>query len=152
MFALAAAGPVVLATLLVSAFSGLDLAGHTPLSIGPARNIAEAAALGQASEVLRRLRFGEDPNRVWPVRKEIISSTITRVTALEAALYSSKSQLVELLDRQGAIVGEEGRRHLTCLASDLGVTDVVQYLSRKQPAHCTPGEALAVVRHRSEDD
>ena len=151
ILALAVAGPVVLATLAVITFSAQELRGEAPFSYGPVRNIAEAAAMGHASEVLRLLGAGEDPNQVWPVRRDIISSTITKVTALEAALWSRHVQLVELLDRQGAIVNDESRRYLTCLANDLPVEEIVKYLSPKGPPDCVQGQAIAVVLERSRE-
>jgi hypothetical protein len=128
----------------------LELRGETPFSYGPVRNIAEAAAMGHASEVLRFLGDGQDPNKVWPVRRDIISSTITRVTALEAAIWSRRVQLIELLDRQGAI-DDESRRHLTCLANDLEspVEEIVRYLAPQGPLNCPPGQAIAAVLERS---
>src|SRR6185369_5211113 len=53
--AIAMAGPAVVATLMIVTFSGLELLGHTPFAVGPFRNIAEAAGMGAASEVLRLL-------------------------------------------------------------------------------------------------
>ena len=154
LLAAAVALPVILATVAVLAFSVLDSRGEPPLSDGPARNIAEAAALGQASEVLRFLRAGHDPHRVWPVRKDIISSTITQVTALEAAVWSRRVELIELMDREGAIGDEESRRHMGCLASDVpsSVEEIVEYLSKKGALDCQQGHALAVVVERSKEN
>ena len=149
MLALAVSAPVLVATLAVLVFSALELAGHTPSSIGPARNIAEATALGMASEALRMLGAGEDPNRVLPVRREVISSTITQVTALEGAVWSRRGQMIELLDRHGAIVDEHTRRHLTCLAADLPVQEIVDYLSPGRAPDCAHGEAIEIVLERS---
>jgi hypothetical protein len=152
VLAFAVAAPVVLTTLGILVFSALELRGRTPLSYGPMRNIAEAAALGHASEVLRLLAAGQDPNRVWTVRRDMISSTITEVTALEAAVWSRREQMIELLDREGAIVGQDARRHLACLAADLPnpVEEIVEYLSPEHTeGNCVPGEALARVVERS---
>lgn len=146
---IAAAAPIVIVTIGVLVFAALDAGGRTPWSPGPLRNIAEAAGRGEASEVLRMLREGQDPNRVWTVRPEIISSAITRVTALEAAVWSRRAQQMELLDREGAIKGADTRRYLACLAADLPVDEVVQYLSPAGPPECVPGEPLKRVSARS---
>src|SRR5688572_1707411 len=150
IIAVAVAAPVVLATCAVLVFSGLELRGRTPLSDGPVRNIAEAAGLGHASEVLRLLAAGENPNQTHLVRQGIISSTITKVTALEAAIWSRRVQLVELMDRRGAIVDGESRRQLACLAHDLPnpVDEIVDYLSPQGPPDCVPGQALSRVEAR----
>jgi len=148
---LAITAPSLLATVAVLTFLALDLAGRTPLSHGPVRNIAEAAFLAQGSEVLRLFRAREDPMRAWPVRPEITSSAVMRVTALEAAVWSRRAQVIELFDRQAAIVDDETRRHLLCLAHDLRVQEVIDYLSQRATADCTPGEALEIVLARSRE-
>jgi hypothetical protein len=149
MLAVGVALPVVLTTLAVVAFSGLEMRGRTPFASELPHNIAEAAAMAAPAEVLRRLGFAEDPNRVWPVRRDIISSTVTRVTALEAAVWSRHREMLELLDRRGAIVGAETRRHLLCLAADVGVPEIVDYLSPGRAPDCARGQALAIVLERS---
>jgi hypothetical protein len=151
LLGVAVALPVLLATFAVLTFAGLELLGNTPFSYGPERNVAEAAALGRASEVLRLLGAGQDPNRVWEIRRDMISSTITRVTALEAAIWSRRAPLIRLLDQHGAIVDAETRRHLTCLANDLPVQEIVEYLSPKGPPDCVPGQAVNAVIERSRE-
>jgi hypothetical protein len=147
--ALTVAAPAVLATLMVLGFSSLELMGRTPFAVGPFRNVAEAAGIGAASEVLRLLGAGEDPTRVQPVRSEIISSSVRHATALEAAVWSRRRELVELLDRRGAIVDSDTRRHLTCLAGDLDVGEIVDYLSPGRSPACVRGDALGVVLQRT---
>jgi hypothetical protein len=146
---LAMAGPAVLATIMIVAFSGFELLGRTPFAVGPFRNVAEAAGMGAASDVLRMLGNGEDPNRVMPVRGEIISSSVKQATALEAAIWSRRLELLELLDRRGAIVDMQTRRHLACLASDLSATDIAEYLSRHASPDCVRGHELDVVLDRT---
>jgi len=143
-----AAAPAVLATLAVLAFAARELSGSTPFSLGPVRNVAEAAGSGQVSQVLRFLRDGEDPSRFWPVRAEIISSTVTRPTGLEAALWGGRS-LVELLDRRGFIRDAGTRHHLACLARDIGNEEVAAYLSGDVTLTCEAGAAFATLTDRS---
>jgi hypothetical protein len=151
MLAVVVITPVLAATLAVLVFAAREMRGETMLSDGAVRNVAEATGSGQASEVLRFLRAGQDPNQVWTVRRDIISSTITEVTALEAAVWSRHVQLIELLDREGAIADEAHRRELACLANDLvpPVEDIVKYLAPDGTAGCEPGAALAAVVARS---
>jgi hypothetical protein len=149
LLAIGVAAPVVLATVAVLAFTGFEVAGHTPSAIGPPRNIAEAAGMSEPSEVLRLLDFGEDPNRVLPVRGEIISSTITRVTAVEAAIWSHHREMVELLDRRGAIVD---RQHVICLTKDIGDDDILAYLTKGRDPDCQHGVAIGIVQERSKKE
>ena len=148
LLGVAAALPAAIATLAVLAFAARELSGTTPLSNGPPRNVAEAAGAGQVSEVLRFLRAGEDPSRFWPVRAEIISEYVTRPTGLEAALWGGRG-LVTLFDQRGFIRTPEARRHLACLAKDIGNRDALSYLSPGGTPVCKEGEALASVRDRS---
>jgi hypothetical protein len=145
----AAALPAAVVTLGLLVFAARELSGTTPLSDGPPRNIAEAAGGGRDSEVLRFLRAGQDPSRVWPMRREVISSTVLRATALEAAVWSRREPLIEVLDGRGLIADMETRRHLICLASDLSIGDIATYLSRGAPPACEPGKALELVKARS---
>ena len=119
------------------------------MSLGPPLNIAEAAALGSGPEILRFLRDGQDPGVVWQVRPEIISSTVKHATALEAAVWSRRVQVVELLDRRGRLPGGDVWRRVYCLASDLEVDEILEYLREKGTAECEAGQTLDSVLARS---
>jgi hypothetical protein len=131
--------PAVVGTCLVLVVACAELLGWTLLSVVPA-NIAEAAAMGNAADTLWFLQEGHDPRRIEDVRPEIISSEVTRLTALEAAVWSRQSELVALLDRRGAI-GAEARRELACLAGDLGAEDIVADFPDDIARDCVPGAA-----------
>jgi hypothetical protein len=141
--------PVVLATALVAWIAAGERLGGAPLAAIPPANSAEAAAMGAAAEMLRLLRSGNDPNRVSPIRPELISSAVLRATTLEAAVWSRQVQLIELLDREGAIVGADARRHLACLALDIGVDDTAEYLWPDAASQCEDGSALERVLERT---
>ena len=149
LLGLLAAGPGVLATIGVLVFSGLELAGRTPSSPGAARNIAEATAASAPSDVLRFLRAGEDPNRIWPVRQNITSSTMTSLTAFEAAIVSRRAPMLELLAREGALVDTEAWQHLACRAIDLAATELVDQLSLGRKPECQYGAAIERVLERA---
>ena len=150
MLGLMAAAPAVLATVAVLVFAARDLFGRTPLSYGRPINVGEAAGAGEVAEVLRFLRDGWDPAQIWVLRPEIISSTVTRATALEAAVWGGRQPLVELLDRRGFIRDAETRHHLACLAKDIGSDEVVAYLSPGGAPSCEPGATVAAVKARSQ--
>jgi hypothetical protein len=144
-----AALPPVVATAGVVWFSLAEMAGRTPFSSGPPANIAEAAGLGSGAEVLRLLREGHDPYVVRPLSPDVISTTVTRASAVEAAVWSRRFQLVELLDREGALADPAQRHTLLCLARDVGVDEIVDYLAKTDAAPCEAGRALAAVQARS---
>ncbi|NOT25026.1 MAG: hypothetical protein HOP16_02885 [Acidobacteria bacterium] len=127
---------------------GGDMVGAGPFVDRGPKNSAEAAGLARAADVLRFLRMGEDPHRVYPVRPEVISSAVLRVTTLEAAMWSRQLELVQLLDDQHSITRED-RATLACLAADLKVDDVVEYLAPEGTGYCTPGQTLERVIARS---
>jgi hypothetical protein len=146
---IAAAVPAVFAAIALVMFAGAELAGHTWFSPGPERNLAEAAAMGRVSEVARLLRAGEDPRRVVEVRPHAISSSVRRVTALEAAVWHRSAPLMALFDRAGTIADPSTRHDLACLASDLKVEEIVRYLQPDGRPACVPDQALQAVLARS---
>lgn len=105
-------------------------------------NIAEAAAAGNAAEVLRRLHGGEDPRREYVVRPQFISTTVQHATMPEAAMWSRRVQMFVMLDRAGVLASDASRRELACLAEDLSLPDVAEYLSGEEPPACEPQQAL----------
>ena len=125
--AIAASLPPVLAVVAMVAFAIAETAGLDPLSFGTPRNIAEAAALGGSAEVVRLLQRGEDPARIMTIRPEIISPAVRHISALEAAVWTRRLELVRLLERRGAIAAGE-RPRLAALAADVGAADIATYL------------------------
>lgn len=143
----ALAAPVVAATWLLAAVAVAEMGGRSLLSMGPPRNVAEAAGMASAGELLRRIGLGEGPGAIHDVRREIISSAFTRVSALEAAVGTRRVELVRLLDRRGFITGAM-RGHLACLASDIHVKDIVDALA-PGGASCVDGATLERVAGRT---
>jgi hypothetical protein len=148
----AAAAPACLVTLGVVVFMLFEMSGRTLSSEGPTRNIAEAAALGSDSTVMRLLLAGEDPNQVVEVRPYAISSSIRRVSGVEAAIWNHSIQLITLLDRVGTIGEGENRRRLTCLAADLHVDNIIEYLAPNGASWCMPGQTVAEIEARSREE
>lgn len=107
----------------------------------PPANLAEAAAVGRADDVVLRLRRGEDPRAVYDLRAEFISSAVLKATPAEAAMWSRQLLLIQLLDREGVLGGGAHRHELACLAADLEIEDVVAYLSPGGPPACAPQQA-----------
>lgn len=147
-----AAVVVLTAPLLVSTSGMLVVAARERSertlfpSNGP-RNSAEAAAMGNAAAMLQFLRFEDAPTRVHPVRPEIISSQVQRATTLEAALWSRREEVIQVLDRKGFIVDAEQRQYLACLAIDLKLPVIAEYLAPDR--RCVEGDALKHVIARS---
>ena len=144
---LALALPPMVSVAAVALFAALEAAGNQSITMAPV-NVAEAAGLANASEVLRLLWSGEDVSRVMPTRPDIISSAIPRISALEAAVWSRHVELIHMLDDEGVIPGDE-RRRLACLAADLQIGDIVEYLSPEAPPACVAGQVEQEIRGRA---
>ena len=147
--ALALLAPLCVATVGVVWVATGERVGAMPFAGLVPRNSAEAAALGSAGDLLRFLRRGEDPHRVYDVRTDIISSAIARATTLEAAMWSRQLEMIQVLDREGAIATEPERGALACLAADLRIEDVVEYLAPEGVGDCDPGQAMERVTART---
>ena len=98
---------------------------------------------------MRLLRERQDPHAILPLSPDVISSTVTRASAVEAAVWSRRFQLVELLDREGVLTDPAERHNLLCLARDVRVDEIVAYLAKTDIAPCEEGRALAAVLARS---
>ena len=144
---MALAVPLLVAVVAIAGVSAGEVAGATPWAGLVPRNSAEAAAIGDASDLLRLLRRGDDSHTVYDIRPEVISSAVLKATTLEAAIWSRQLELIQLLDREG-IIQTSDRNELSCLAADLKVDDLVEYLA-PEGARCDPGKAIALVAARS---
>jgi hypothetical protein len=146
---LAIAAAPVAALLLLAGFAASETLGHTPFAGDRAANIAEAAGLGRGAEVLRFLHEGADPAVVMAVNPDIISSSVTRVTALEAAVWSRRVQMIRMLDRRQLIPGAV-RAHLACLARDIRAADIAEYLGNSDPSACEPDATQRAIEGRAQ--
>jgi hypothetical protein len=142
--------PFLAATALVWVYSVSELAGRTLFVYNAPRNIAEAAGRGSSSEVLRFLKLGQDPRVVMPVGPEVISSSITRVTALEAAIWSRRIRLMRVLQREGHFADPAVRAYLICLAVDIKAQEIQQFLSPNSSDPCQPNATVRAIAARSE--
>jgi hypothetical protein len=142
--------PPVVAIGIVLAFVVAEVTGSTPFSYQPPANLAEAAGMGNAPEVRRYLELGQDPAQVMPVRPDIISSQITRVTPLEAAIWSRRGQLVRIFERAGALRDENTRQHVACLTAYLRVDEILEQIAPQGVAGCDPEKTFELIRARSQ--
>ena len=127
---------------LVSAVSGR----HLLWPFSATENLSEAIALRDASDALRHLAAGADPNARGVVRAGWLDSEARSATPLEAAVYNERPELVELLLTHGATLDAASWRHLRCAAAHAGRDGVLGVLDRAKPtaaaATCTEGEAF----------
>jgi hypothetical protein len=145
---LAIAGAPMAAFLLLAGFVASETLGHTPFAHDRPANIAEAAGMGRGAEVLRFLHGGADPAVVMAVHPDIISSSITRATALEAAVWSRRVQMIRMLDRR-QLIAAASRAHLACLARDIRAADIAEYLGDSNPGACEAGATQRAIEARA---
>ena len=132
--------PTLLGTALIAWLVVGESSGWTPFAEDdPPRNSAEAAAVGDAASVLRFIRLGDGPLDVQPVRAHLLP--VPYVTTLQAAVWSRRLDLIQILDAEGAIASADTRSELACLALDLGAPDIALYLTESL-RHCQPGAEL----------
>lgn len=91
--------------------------------------------MGRSGELLRFLREGQDPAAVYAVRPGVIASDVTQLTAFQAAVWSRRGQMVQLLDRAG-VVTEARRTEMACLAEAMEVAEIVSYLAVDAGERC----------------
>lgn len=146
---IALCAPLYVATAGVAIVALGERMGASPFAGTIPQNGAEAAALGRAADLLRFLRAGEDPRRVYRVDPEIISTAVRQATVLEAAIWSRQVALIRLLDAEGAFSSGAERGALACLAVDLAAMDIAEYLAPGGTGHCEPGRAYGQVLART---
>ena len=149
LLAAALVTPPVLAIFCAVAIVIAERSGTTVFGSAPPANLAEAAAMGRADDIVRRIELGEDRHGVYELRPEVISSAVVRAMPVEAAMWSRQLLMVQLLDGEGAIRDSSERQAFACLAADLDLRDIVEYLSPAVPPQCTPDEARDRVLARS---
>jgi hypothetical protein len=65
-------------------------------------------------------------------------------------MWSGHAEMVRALDREGAIVDPDQRRELACLALDLDMPEVADYLAPERT--CVKGAAVARIVARSKPE
>ncbi|MEQ1897389.1 MAG: hypothetical protein ABL971_08390 [Vicinamibacterales bacterium] len=141
--------PIVTAVVVILVVIVFDRTGLGWWSHDAPRNIAEAAAMGRAAEVVRFLRFGDDPTRILPVRPQIAFPSTTYLTAFEGAVWSRSVQLLRLLEEEGLPLDDAMRGRLACLAVDLERANVAAYLAPAGEIRCEAGAAASEVTART---
>ena len=127
-----------------------ELAGRTPpMAIASPQNIAEASGMGSAADIWRFFDQGEQPERVYDIRPEIISPQVTRASAVEAAIWSREVDVVRFLVERGALSAPAARRRMACLGAELGTKDIVEYLDPAHGAGCDGGSVADEIAART---
>lgn len=145
---LALSMPIVAAACLTLIVAAAESGGLEPWSDTRPRNAAEAAALGRGADLVRFLRRGAHPEQIYPIRAGLVPQAPASLSAMEAAVWPDGSAMIGLLEREGAVFTNEGRRQLACLARDLGRPGTVTVLVPDGDLSCAPGQALDVLRLR----
>ena len=91
--------------------------------------LSEAVLAKDAGEIVRLIeREGVDPNRAYPVRRELLDPPAS-VTPLEAAIIARRPEAFRLLLRQGAVLPQgHARTALICRGVAGSADEIVQML------------------------
>lgn len=92
--------------------------------------LSEAAATRDTGEIVRLIWRGDDPNVRWRVRRGLLSAVDEEVLPLEAAIRSRELEVVELLVDYGARVDDALRQQLACLAVQVNVEEIREFIDR----------------------
>ena len=111
-FVAALAAPVVAAACVVLAVEAAEWSGHDWWGGARPRNVAEAAAIGRAADLVRLLRRGDHPEQVLPVRAGMIRESPAWLSAIEGAMWTDGAAMIRLLERDGAVLTDAMRRQL----------------------------------------
>lgn len=145
----ALAAPVLATAGFVLAVEAAEWSGRDWWADTRPRNAAEAAASGRAADLVRHLRRGDHPEQVFAVRGERLQGAPAWISAVEGAMWLDDPALVRLLEREGAVLSDDRRRQLACLARDLGNHATADYLADPKDPACAAGAALDRIRART---
>jgi hypothetical protein len=132
------AGPVFLIPLLFGAAVVVLLigsaAGWHPLWPENAATLSETVALRDRPGALALIASGHNPNAVYPVREELLTSRALQITPLQAAVSTRETYMVDMLVANGARLDDATRRNLICLARTTNAGEIEAQLSAGLPA------------------
>lgn len=130
----ALAVPAALAGVASLALVAMALAGASPVWAVRPQTLPEAAALRDPAEVAHRIAAGENPYAPGVVRDGIVANKDLSLNALEAAIGSRRSEVVQLILFAAPPRDPAVWERATCLAASVGDRDVTAALDAARPA------------------
>lgn len=135
----ACAGSLLPTLLLVAALVlvGGRVSGWDPIWTRQDINMSEQAALKDRAGIRAALERGEDPNIPRVVRPDLIKDYPVTVTPLEAAIATRETWLVQFMIDSGALVTDENRERLVCVAREVEAAAVEEMLAAGKAVDCS---------------
>ncbi len=135
--------PVFVAVAWLATLGAWQATGSHPIWTLAPRNVAEAAALRDAADVVRRVERGEDPNQPGEIRAGLLASHAVTLRPLEAAAAAREREMVQLLIELGAIFDARIWQRAFCISDASSVREVLH--AHRPPAaedYCDPAVDL----------
>ena len=114
--------PPLAGFVVVAGFLLAEASGSRPLSAEPS-NVSEAAATGAAARAIQFIVNGENPNRPWRIREDVLGSASYSVDAIDAAILGRRPEIVEVLQQHGAVVVDPPKS--ACLIRAVGLPELL---------------------------
>lgn len=127
-----AAFPALLVVVAVGILIGA-LFGFHPFWNEPELTMSEAAALKDRGTIQRLIWNGVDPNRPARVRPGILRSNELVVTPLVASVGTRTAVTMEFLLSRGAIMSDDERAVIVCLAIKDEAREILEFLEQNGP-------------------
>jgi hypothetical protein len=117
--------PVLMAVGWVTGLVIWGITGQHPVWERQPRNLAEAAAMRDSVEIVRRVERGEGLNRPGEVRARILADDAAVLTPLEAAAASRERDVVQLVFELGASPDAATWQRAWCISSASSVQELL---------------------------
>jgi hypothetical protein len=118
--------PLAGALLWLGVLAASAITGAHPIWPMEPGNLAEAAALRDGGDLVRRAEAGEDVNRAAAVRARLVTDNAAVITPLEAAAGARDEAMVQLLFDLGAAPDAAAWQRAFCISDADSVREILK--------------------------
>ena len=115
----------------------LSAIGRNPIWPDHDLTLSEAVAAEDDAEIEQLIGYGADPNAAYDIRAGLLFDRPARLTPLETAVVSDRTELIERLVHHGVVIDAVVWNRVACLADDDAISAVLdQYRPADAQRHC----------------